>query len=229
MCMSADGKFGCARFGTSWNVCRSGIWTMRDDPPRCPLCVTPPVNRIHLVKVRSIPLSVASRPWSTVLVPMFEGSGRLQIDVDAWTEMRDVIAGPLPDIATRLSRLLARRWPHEALVIFTRECTGLPSKMAGGRQIVDRVTIDELDEIKQSIEHGGAFAGIRAVGGRRRRIWAVLDAGDTLLVLVSRQFVSEAPVPDQVVAAFRNRRDVNSATGCASEPRLPRRVEGSVE
>ena len=33
--------------------------------------------------------------------------------------MRDVIDGPLPDIAVRFSKFLADIWPHTALVIFT--------------------------------------------------------------------------------------------------------------
>ncbi|MDV7090274.1 helix-turn-helix transcriptional regulator [Rhodococcus opacus] len=116
--------------------------------------------------------------------------------------MRTVITGPLPDIATRFSRFLGRWWPHDALVIFTRECTGRPRKVAGNRQIVDRVTIDELDEIKQSIEPGGVVAGIRSLGGGRRRIWALRDTYDTLLVLVPRPSQAGAPDPDEVAAVF---------------------------
>ncbi|MFE5707483.1 helix-turn-helix transcriptional regulator, partial [Rhodococcus koreensis] len=61
--------------------------------------------------------------------------------------MRKVITGPLPEIAARFSRFLGQLWVHDALVIFTRECSGWPRKVAGNRQIVDRVTIEELDEI----------------------------------------------------------------------------------
>ena len=129
-----------------------------------------------------------------------EDSVRLQ--VDPWVEMRKVITGPLPDIAARFSRFLGPLWSHDALVIFTRECTGRPRKVAGNREIVDRVTIDELDEIKQSIEPGGVFAGIRSLGGGRRRVWAVRDAGDTLLVLVPRPSQAGAPDPDEVAAMF---------------------------
>jgi len=129
-----------------------------------------------------------------------EDSVRLQ--VDPWVEMRKVITGPLPDIAARFSRFLGPLWSHDALVIFTRECTGRPRKVAGNREIVDRVTIDELDEIKQTIEPGGVFAGIRSLGGGRRRVWAVRDAGDTLLVLVPRPSRTGAPDPDGVAAMF---------------------------
>ncbi|MBC2640698.1 MULTISPECIES: LuxR C-terminal-related transcriptional regulator [unclassified Rhodococcus (in: high G+C Gram-positive bacteria)] len=114
--------------------------------------------------------------------------------------MRSVIAGPLPKIAARFSRFLAGVWPHDALVIFTRECTGRPRKVAGAREIVDRVTIDELDDIKRAIDLGETFDGIRSFGGGRRRIWAVRDAGDTLLVLVPKR--SSPDAPGRTVAAL---------------------------
>ncbi|WP_424810334.1 LuxR C-terminal-related transcriptional regulator [Rhodococcus sp. 27YEA15] len=116
--------------------------------------------------------------------------------------MRTVISGPLPDIATRFSRFLRQRCPHDALVIFTRECTGRPRKVAGNRDIVDRVTIEELDEIKQALEPGGVVAGIRSLGGGRRRIWALRDTCDTLLVLVTRPSQTSAPDPEQIAAVF---------------------------
>ncbi|RYE37686.1 MAG: helix-turn-helix transcriptional regulator, partial [Hyphomicrobiales bacterium] len=115
--------------------------------------------------------------------------------------MRKVITGPLPEIAARFSRFLGRWWPHDALVIFTRECTGRPRKVAGNRQIVDRVTIDELDEIKQSLDPGGVFDGPALLAGAHRRVWAIRDC-DLLLVLVPRSSQTGAPDADQVAAVF---------------------------
>lgn len=132
-------------------------------------------------------------------VVSLEKSVRLQ--VDHWVQMREVITGPLPDIATRFSRFMGQWWSHDALVIFTRECTGRPRKVAGNREIVDRVTIDELDDIKRSIEPGGVFAGICSLGGGRRRVWALRDTYDILLVVVPRSSQS-APDPDEVAALF---------------------------
>src|SRR5258705_3158212 len=101
-------------------------------------------------------------------------------------EMRKVLTGPLPEIAVRLSQFLGHT-SHDALVIFTRECTGRPRKVAGNHDIVDRVTIDELDEIKQSIAPGGVRDELAVLPGVRRRIWAVRDdPRDNLLVLVPR-------------------------------------------
>jgi DNA-binding CsgD family transcriptional regulator len=116
--------------------------------------------------------------------------------------MRKVITGPLPDIATRFSRFLGVLWPHDALVIFTRECTGRPRKVTGARDIVDRVTIDELEYVKATIALGDSFDGILTLGGGRRRIWAIRDDSDTLLVLVPRPTQSHAPDFDEVAAVF---------------------------
>ncbi|MDT5154504.1 MAG: hypothetical protein QOI01_6237 [Mycobacterium sp.] len=123
------------------------------------------------------------------------------MQVVRWMEMRKVITGPLPEIAVRLSQFLGHT-SHDALVIFTRECTGRPRKVAGNHEIVDRVTIDELDEIKQSIDPGGVRDELAVLAGSRRRIWAVRDTCDTLLVLVPRPSQTAAPDLDEVAAVF---------------------------
>jgi DNA-binding CsgD family transcriptional regulator/signal transduction histidine kinase len=123
------------------------------------------------------------------------------VQVVRWMEMRKVITGPLPEIAVRLSQFLGHT-SHDALVIFTRECTGRPRKVAGNHEIVDRVTIDELDEIKQSIDPGGVRDELAVLAGSRRRIWAVRDTCDTLLVLVPRPSQTAAPDLDEVAAVF---------------------------
>jgi len=124
------------------------------------------------------------------------------VQVVRWMEMRKVITGPLPEIAVRLSQFLGHT-SHDALVIFTRECTGRPRKVAGNQEIVDRATIDELDEIKQSIAPGGVLDDLAVLAGSRRRIWAVRDDPcDTLLVLVPRPSQTAAPDLDEVAAVF---------------------------
>ncbi|MGV9867207.1 LuxR C-terminal-related transcriptional regulator [Rhodococcus koreensis] len=116
--------------------------------------------------------------------------------------MRAVIAGPLPDIAARFSRYLTSLWSHDALVIFTCECTGRPRKVAGNREIVDRVTIDELDALKKSADLGTVFDGVHILGGARRPLWVVRDVTDTLLVVVPKRVQPEPPDPDLIVALF---------------------------
>ncbi|MFI9534363.1 response regulator transcription factor [Nocardia fusca] len=115
--------------------------------------------------------------------------------------MRDVVDGPLVEIAPRLSRFLADWWPHRALVIFTRECTGRPRKVAGDADIVDLITLAELDELISVVEPDAAFTGEVVLTGARRWVWAMRDRSDTLLVLIPRDR-SEMPRPSELMAAF---------------------------
>ncbi|MFC9516263.1 LuxR C-terminal-related transcriptional regulator [Nocardiaceae bacterium NPDC056970] len=98
--------------------------------------------------------------------------------------LRDVLVGRLSDIGRRFSALLADTVSHTALVIFTRECTGRPRKVAGDPDIVDRVTIAELDSLRAELEIGQIFRGRAEIAGRRREVYAILDRTDTLLVIV---------------------------------------------
>ncbi|WP_327101575.1 LuxR C-terminal-related transcriptional regulator [Nocardia vinacea] len=116
--------------------------------------------------------------------------------------MRHVISGPLPEIADRFSRFLAGWCAHSALVIFTRECTGRPRKVAGAADIVDRVTIDELSALNQAVPLGGFFDGEATIAGDRRAVWAFRDSSDTLLLLVPRPNQTRTPVWKEVHAAF---------------------------
>lgn len=115
--------------------------------------------------------------------------------------LREVISGPLVEIALRFSRLLADRWPHRALVIFTRECTGRPRKVAGASDIVDRITVEELEALKSAVEVNGVVSRSVSLAGVQRWAWAVRDASDTLLVLIPRQR-GDLPDPSGLAAAF---------------------------
>ncbi|MFZ2177338.1 MAG: LuxR C-terminal-related transcriptional regulator [Rhodococcus sp. (in: high G+C Gram-positive bacteria)] len=115
--------------------------------------------------------------------------------------MRDVIEGPLPDIAVRMSKFLADIWPHTALVIFTRECTGRPRKVSGDPSIVERVTIAELDALRGRLAEGEPFDDSALIAGSKRKVWALLDGTGTLLLAVPkpRQHIRQVPL---VAAAF---------------------------
>jgi len=115
--------------------------------------------------------------------------------------LREVIDGPLAEIAHRFSRALSGRWPHRALVIFTRECTGRPRKVAGAPELVDRITVEELDAIKAGMTSSDAHAGPAVLGGAQHWIWAVRDPCGTLLVLVPRAR-AELHDPAPLAAAF---------------------------
>ncbi|QHE70176.1 Transcriptional regulator, LuxR family [Rhodococcus sp. WAY2] len=120
---------------------------------------------------------------------------------DLLGSMRDVIDGSLPDIAVRFSKFLADIWPHTALVIFTRECTGRPRKVSGDPSIVERVTITELDALRTQLAVDEVFDDHAVIAGSKRKVWALLDATGTLLLVVpkTRQRIRDV---DLVGAAF---------------------------
>nr|WP_246376712.1 LuxR C-terminal-related transcriptional regulator [Conyzicola lurida] len=63
-------------------------------------------------------------------------------------DVRGVISQSLLGIAQALSDLLRPAVGHDALVIFTEDCTGRPQKKAGQARIVENVTIAELDVLR---------------------------------------------------------------------------------
>ena len=125
-----------------------------------------------------------------------------QVPSDGLPALREVIAGPLHDIAQRFSRFLSERWPHAALVIFTRECTGRPRKVAGAADLIHQVTIDELETLKAAVGRGHALGTAARIGGAVRAVWAVRDEEDTLLLLVPHGAERPLPRPGELAAAF---------------------------
>ncbi len=113
--------------------------------------------------------------------------------------LRDVVDGPLHDIAGRFSRYLAETWPHRALVIFTRECTGRPRKVAGDPETTGKITIPELEALKAAVLPGSATRTTAQLGGAARPVWSVHDPVGTLLVLIPR--TARKPVPHPVLLA----------------------------
>lgn len=116
--------------------------------------------------------------------------------------LREVIEGPLHEIARRFSRFLSDRWPHTALIVFTRECTGRPRKVAGATEMINKVTIDELERLKALVEPGRPLSTTAAIGGTTRTVWAVRDPVGTLLVLVPRASRKRLPQPAVLSALF---------------------------
>jgi DNA-binding CsgD family transcriptional regulator len=116
--------------------------------------------------------------------------------------VRNVIEGPLRDIADRFSRFLSNDWPHEALVIFTRECTGRPRKVAGARKVTDKVTVAELEKLKAAVPPSGHVRMSAVVGGTTRTVWAIMDPIGTLLVLVPRSSSARSPHFSQLAEVF---------------------------
>ncbi|MFS4507282.1 LuxR C-terminal-related transcriptional regulator [Clavibacter sp. Sh2141] len=115
--------------------------------------------------------------------------------------LHDALAAPLQEVAGALSGLLQPVVAHRALVIFTEDCTGRPRKKAGEAEVVENVTIAELDRILASLDAAGpdadaadaaapdagtgaAWAVEHPVGGRPRTVAAWRADTGALLVLV---------------------------------------------
>ncbi|RII91774.1 LuxR C-terminal-related transcriptional regulator [Clavibacter californiensis] len=103
--------------------------------------------------------------------------------------LHDALAAPLQEVAGALSGMLQPVVAHRALVVFTEDCTGRPRKKAGEAEVVENVTIAELDRILASLadgsdDAGSAWAVEHRVGGRPRTVAAWRADTGALLVLV---------------------------------------------
>lgn len=124
---------------------------------------------------------------------------------DSLAALREVLTGPLVEIAARFSWWSSQRYPHSAMIIFTRECTGRPRKVGGDESMTSRVTIKELDDLKQSVQQSGrrALDGPGRLAGAQRRLATQLDdTTDTLLVLVPKSAAPQFDPDSDVGVAF---------------------------
>jgi DNA-binding CsgD family transcriptional regulator len=128
----------------------------------------------------------------------------------AWPNSTDILEGlhrvlssSLLETARELSALLAPIVEHSALIIFTEDCTGRPRKTAGDRTIIDRVTIAELDVIRDAATaHPGAMWNvIAAVGDAERPVAAWIAPTGALLVLTDPAAQSGTTGQADVLAA----------------------------
>lgn len=109
--------------------------------------------------------------------------------IESLRTLRNVLTGPLVEIASRFSSWAGSRFPHTALIIYTKECTGRPRKVSGEAAIISHVSIRELDDIKEQLfEHSSYVLDAPMIlGGGQRRVAAQLDdSTETLLVLVPK-------------------------------------------
>lgn len=116
-----------------------------------------------------------------------------------------MVSGPLVEIAPRFSSWMSREYQHTALVIFTPECTGRPRKVAGDPQLVERVTIAELEAIKQHLDSEAKPTGDHhaSFGGTKRRIACLLDQPTgTLLAVAPKPAAPELSSGSLIAAAF---------------------------
>ncbi|MCU1517322.1 MAG: transcriptional regulator, LuxR family [Pseudarthrobacter sp.] len=104
-------------------------------------------------------------------------------------------AAPLATIAQRLREATLPYIGSSALVIFTEDCTGRPQKKAGDEAIISRVSIAELDHIRDLAAgerwDTGAWTGEATLGGEARPVLVLRSPSNALLVLADPQ-----PLPD---------------------------------
>jgi len=147
---------------------------------------------------RTHPASPAARPSALAAV---DAVGLLD-------GLHDALAAPLQEVAGALSALLKPVVPHRALVIFTEDCTGRPRKKAGEAEVVENVTIAELDAILASLASGpddepSAWSVEHPVGGRMRTVAAWRAETGALLVLVDPVAArDDVPVARELVRAL---------------------------
>jgi DNA-binding CsgD family transcriptional regulator len=70
-------------------------------------------------------------------------------------------------------------------VIFTEDCTGRPQKKAGAEEIITRVSIDELDQIRSSLPDLAPRWSEEQIAGRTRPVLALRSETNALLVLTN--------------------------------------------
>ena len=118
---------------------------------------------------------------------------------DLLDDVRAVISQSLLGIAAALSDLLRPMVPHDALVIFTEDCTGRPQKKAGAAQIVEHVTIAELDALRSDasgLPQPARFDAAAIAGGAHPVVVFTADT-NAILVLVD---VDGATIADDTSA-----------------------------
>jgi DNA-binding CsgD family transcriptional regulator len=119
----------------------------------------------------------STHPFATSHTTLEAGSALLD-------RVHAVLDGSLLDIAGAFSAMLQPMVGHSALVIFTEDCTGRPQKKAGAEQIIDHVSIAELDAIRSSLEVSGQLSGAeRMIAGSLRPVTAWVAPTGALLVL----------------------------------------------
>jgi DNA-binding CsgD family transcriptional regulator len=131
-------------------------------------------------------------------MPATYGSRMTSHSDDLLDDVRTVISQSLLGIAAALSELLQPLVAHGALVIFTEDCTGRPQKKAGAAEIVEHVTIAELDVLRGRAAGAqpARFDDAAIAGGAHP---AVVFTADTAAILVLVD-VDAAPIEPETAA-----------------------------
>jgi len=96
-----------------------------------------------------------------------------------------LVEAPLIQIAEQLHTATLPYLSSSALVIFTEECTGRPQKKAGADEIISRVSIAELDELRATLPDEEPWFGETVLAGRRRPVLALKHAASGALLVLT--------------------------------------------
>ena len=99
---------------------------------------------------------------------------------------------PLTQIAERLRDATLPYLGSSALVIFTEDCTGRPQKKAGREEIISRVSIAELDDLRAVLSDETPWFGEAELAGRPRPVLALKHAPSQALLVLTDPHPAEA-------------------------------------
>lgn len=112
-------------------------------------------------------------------------------------DIHEVVSSSLLEIAGAFSAMLRPLVAHSSLIIFTEDCTGMPQKKAGDASIIDRVTIAELDVVRERmLERSAAAWGITAMIARSERPAAAWLASTGALLVLTDPVSAPVSAPD---------------------------------
>lgn len=103
---------------------------------------------------------------------------------------------PLSQIAERLRDALLPFTGGDALVIFTEECTGRPQKKAGNEDVIARVSVSELQDLRESLAGEPQWSGQALVAGRNRRVLALSYRPSNALLVITYPDPDNGSAPD---------------------------------
>lgn len=119
---------------------------------------------------------------SVRLVPDFPASAL------PWPLLRAVARiadAPLSAIAERLREAVLPYTGGDALVIFTEECTGRPQKKTGDDEVVARVSIGELQQLRDLVDGEGPWTGTAQIAGTQRQAFALKYPPSNALLVIT--------------------------------------------
>ncbi|WP_159612752.1 response regulator transcription factor family protein [Glutamicibacter sp. JC586] len=129
----------------------------------------------------------------TQTTPTFDVPDQL-IGWDLLEKISLLAASPLLEIAARLKSALVPALRCSALLIFTEDCTGRPQKKAGDESITSKVSIAELEDIRDSHSDQVRWHATDLIAGAQRDLLVLRYLpSSAILVLVNPTF-NELPV-----------------------------------